>query len=89
MNVACACDEIRPSIAKTCSHAVSAHAVDFEHVETKLETSGGGGGSLATVNPPPPPPCVRACLLTSDKDGNMESFDVSPSQGLLQTEEAP
>ena len=37
MNVACACDETRSwSIAKTCSHAVSAHAVDFE---TKLETS--------------------------------------------------
>ena len=45
MNVACAlcaCDETRPwSIAKTCSHAVSAHGVDFEHVETKLETSRG------------------------------------------------
>ena len=61
MNVACAlcaCDETRPwSIAKTCSHAVSAHAVDFEHVETKLETS--RGGSLATVNPPPPPNTIK------------------------------
>ena len=39
MNVACACDETRLwSIAKTCSQAVSAHAVDFE---TKLETSRG------------------------------------------------
>ena len=58
MNVACTCDETRPgSIAKTCSHAVSAHAAYAVDFETKLETS--RGGSLATVNPPPPP-CVRA-----------------------------
>ena len=57
MNVACACDETRPwSIAKTCSHAVSAHAVDFE---TKLETSRGVHWQRWT----PPPPCVRACIM--------------------------
>ena len=48
--------ETRPwSIAKTCSHPVSAqNAVDFE---TKLETSRGVHWQRWT---PPPPPCVRA-----------------------------
>ena len=54
MNVPCACDETRPlTIAKTCSHAVSAHAVDFE---TKLETSRGVHWQRWTPPPPPPPP---------------------------------
>ena len=43
MNVACACDTRTGSIAKTCSHAMSAHGVDFE---TKLATSRGFIGNL-------------------------------------------
>ena len=44
---------------ETCSHAVSAHAVDFE---TKLETYRGGGGGGGGFIGNGEPPCVRAWL---------------------------
>ena len=74
MNVACACDEtrvLRPwSIAKTCSHAVSAHAVDFE---TKLETSRG----VHWQRWPPPPPPVYAPALSRAVVIKIKSLPIS------------
>ena len=63
---------------KTCSHAVSTHAVDFE---TKLETSRGFIGN----GEPPPPPVYAPATLDRQGGGLALKEDILADRGSWHT----